>query len=174
MSDPAEETRVEQADTPLAISTRDRRMTVRFAWSNDRFAHQVFARNETKPCAVTVDGDAAQPWPASPPLQQLSREVIDDQSVILGVGSAGRSHWSVSVVPTETETGGGLRFEWACCHKERPAFVGVTYETNERVNVQADENSASDRREDGTTIVKANEASTSGTVCWSYTLTIQR
>lgn len=87
-------------------------ITLEFRWSVDRFGHRIEVAGQT--VAESIDGDGGQGWPPSPPLQQLSLEEIDGHPTLLGVGSAGRCHWSVSVAPLPTSVGSGFVFDWAC------------------------------------------------------------
>jgi hypothetical protein len=70
------------------------------------------------------EGSSDEAWPPSPPLQQMSRELIAGQPVILLVGAAGRSHWSCSW--TFDESGAQAWAEFACRLTERPKFLGIT------------------------------------------------
>jgi hypothetical protein len=83
--------------------------TVRFIWDQDRFRHEVYADGQL--IAASIEGTSNDPWPASPPLQSLSLENIGSQMAILGVGAAGRGHWSISVVADEQDS---LKLELAC------------------------------------------------------------
>jgi hypothetical protein len=94
-----------------------------FDWQGDRYGHrlewcqgdQVAARLEAVP------GEPGEPWPPSPPLQQLSlQEGGDGQAVLLLVGMAGRSHWSMSVEPL---AGRGWLFDVACRYQQVPAWL---------------------------------------------------
>jgi hypothetical protein len=46
-------------------------------------------------------GSDNQAWPAAPPLQQLHEQVLPTGPVVLGVGSAGTTHWSASFAAKE-------------------------------------------------------------------------
>jgi hypothetical protein len=83
--------------------------TIRFLWDHDRFRHEVFCDGQL--IAASIEGTSRDPWPASPPLQSLSLENIGSQMAILGVGAAGRGHWSVSVVADDRDS---LKLELAC------------------------------------------------------------
>ncbi|TWU05680.1 hypothetical protein [Stieleria varia] len=109
--------------TPDSVQLQDftRRLTLQFDWSDDRFVHRLV--DAAAAVLQSVPGDCQQAWPSSPPLQQLSLESIGQCDVVLGVGCAGTSHWSVSVEPIE----GGFRFDWACKSKETPQSLGTRY-----------------------------------------------
>ena len=78
-----------------SLSTDDGRLQVDFQWHRDRFVHKVFV--DQREVGFGVEGESIDPWHASPPVQQISREEIDGASVILVVGAAGQVHWSISV-----------------------------------------------------------------------------
>ena len=70
-----------------------------FERSDDRIAHTIRLGSGTaaQPLLISHEGHGEQPWPASPPLQQLHlEERPGDVQVALLVGMAGSSHWSMS------------------------------------------------------------------------------
>jgi len=99
-----------------------------FTWAGDRWRHSI--RIDGLPVATSLEhtADGRDPeWPASPPLVELSTVSVAAGSAILGVGRAGRSHYSASIVchPSEPDT---LLLELACRVPERPVWMGSTYE----------------------------------------------
>jgi hypothetical protein len=110
----------------LALETSDRRLRVEFHWQRDRFIQQLFV--DSVEAGNSIEGDAEDAWPSSPPLQQLSLEDINGSRVILGVGAAGRGHWSISVeIDQQNDGAGAIKFELACRSKQQPPFLGSTY-----------------------------------------------
>jgi hypothetical protein len=80
--------------------SRGRRLKVEFSRDGDRFQHQVSLVDGQRQHVLlsSVEGDEHASWPPSPPLQQVTAEEGPQGSgVLLLVGMAGRSHWSVSV-----------------------------------------------------------------------------
>ena len=83
--------------------------------------------------AVSVEGpldDGADPrWPASPVLTEVLATPAAGPAIV-GVGSAGRSHFSASITrhPRGDDT---LVFEIACRIQEPPIRLGSTYRTGE-------------------------------------------
>jgi hypothetical protein len=78
----------------------DSHLRVSFHWAVDRYAHTVWACRGKEAAAVlqSVEGQSDEQWPASPPIQQLNCQRRDGKpAALLGVGMAGRSHWSLSV-----------------------------------------------------------------------------
>lgn len=67
-------------------------------WSQDRFATELHCQSgtECQRCWFSREGTPEDAWPASPPLQQLVQEEGNGSPVMLGVGMAGTSHWSIS------------------------------------------------------------------------------
>lgn len=108
---------------PVCLGDVTGQVKITFTWSNDRFEHEV--RNGHIQLK-SIAGEREAPWPDSPPLQQLSLETIDGRDVILGVGCAGTSHWSVSVEPID----GGFVFDWACQVKTPPEWLGTSYQAD--------------------------------------------
>ena len=134
-----------------------------FAWNADRFDHRV-TRGEAS--ASSVNDDTNPAWPCSPPLQQLSKEQIGDQIVVLGVGCAGTSHFSVSVEPIEN----GFRFDWACKTKETPERLCSTYRVIGSVELQAGDHGQRMDIEDLLSIIPKESFDAPGTFRWSYQL----
>ncbi len=119
-------TKIPNGPADVELMSPDGALRVRFRWNVDRFVHTFFHGGVA--VADSVDGDGDQPWPPSPPLQQLSLETLDGRDVILGVGAAGKSHWSVSVEPIRDDSGAaGLKFDWACRTSTPEADLGTLY-----------------------------------------------
>ncbi len=122
-------------------------LEARFEFVQGRFQHVISAINESDNVVASwVDEfeSADEDWPASPPIQQLSLESIQDKLTLLGVGQAGKSHWSISV---ETSDGDSplILFDIACRTKQQPLWLGSTYrataESSVCFNVVADDRS---------------------------------
>ena len=110
----------------LMLATSDGRLRVEFHWQRDRFIQRLFV--DSVEAGNSIEGDAEESWPSSPPLQQLSLEDINGSSVILGVGAAGRGHWSISVeIDNQSDVAEAIKFELACRSKEQPPFLGSSY-----------------------------------------------
>ena len=111
-----------------------------FTWTGDRWAHRI-STGETDiwtsldgPCSPANDPR----WPASPVLVELSRVSVPRERVrvprgdaagdqaIVGVGLAGRSHFSASIAP-DPHVADTIRFEIACRLHEPPGWIGSTY-----------------------------------------------
>ena len=110
-----------QSTAPMH-SLRNGDLFVHFQWCDDRFRHQVFF--DDKLLLTSEEGNSIEPWPASPPIQQLSLETINQSDVLLGVGAAGLAHWSISVERRDQ----GFFFDCACQTKSPPTWIGTTYQ----------------------------------------------
>jgi hypothetical protein len=132
-----------------------------FTWSGDRWTHRITAGEADGwtsldgPCPPANDPR----WPASPVLVELSRVALSrggaaGGQAVVGVGLAGRSHFSASIVP-DPDRADAIRFEIACRLHEPPGWLGSTYRAGDRlVQLTASGNSSSLPR----------------TVVWSYSI----
>ncbi|NBT13710.1 MAG: hypothetical protein EBS56_09045 [Planctomycetia bacterium] len=111
---------------PLTLTAG--RLTISFTWCGDRWAHEIGL--EDGGTWRSVEGPEASGgdprWPASPVLVELSRLQTPRGPALLGVGSAGRSHFSASI-DVDPDVPDRLRFEIACRIHEPPAWLGSTY-----------------------------------------------
>ena len=107
---------------------------VRFEWRGDRWTHVVRLENEADgPMAgpwhsVEGPGDNSRDdrWPASPVFVELQTHPAGGNVVVMGLGLAGRSHFSASVGP-DPLVPGVLRFDIAARIHEPPGQLGSTY-----------------------------------------------
>lgn len=154
--------------------------TLEFTWTGDRWEHRVFASAAgpaagSRPAAAdwhSIEGVLAPihdpRWPASPVLVELSRVALapvdtasqpsraahERPSALVGVGLAGRSHYSASIA-ADPDRSDAFRVEIACRLQEPPAWLGSTYRCGSRL-VRL-------------TVVDA-AASLPATVLWSYSI----
>lgn len=158
-----------------SLITPDRRWQVEFYWRGDRFGHLILFDNAV--VAASVEGISDHVWPSSPPVQQLSRERINDVDVLLGVGAAGQSHWSISVevdsaVPTPV-----IKFDVACrCKGESPQSLRSTYRLQPRTDIVPLQGCEvrSDETASGVAWAMMSHSNSSGTIRWSYSLTTRQ
>lgn len=103
-------------------------LLARFRWSGDRYQHRLeLGGRSDAPVMQSMAREPFADWPDDPPLQQLSIENLGEQTVALGVGSAGTSHWSLSIeaLPGPAPA---LRYDLACrCHTP-PAQLASTFQ----------------------------------------------
>jgi len=100
-----------------------------FARAGDRWEHEV--RVADGRVWLSIEGPADQQsdprWPASPPLVEVSLAATSNGAAILGVGRAGRSHYSLAIAacPGTADT---LLFDVACRIHEPPHWLGSSYQ----------------------------------------------
>jgi len=129
----------------IAAGTADAGVTVDFTWAGDRWQHHIVVRGPvTGPPADTwesVEGPGptgGDPrWPASPVLVELSAVALPRPGTaggraLVGVGLAGRSHFSAAIAP-DPDRPGAIRFEIACRLTEPPGWLGSTYRVGGRI-----------------------------------------
>jgi len=106
------------------------RTTVRFTWRDDRWTHEILFPDGAawRSLEGTCDPVGDPRWPASPVLVELSLLEQPSGAAILGVGLAGRSHFSASIGPDPAQAA-CVRFEFACRVTEPPGWLGSTYAT---------------------------------------------
>jgi hypothetical protein len=118
----------ERRGGPPPIRLAAGRLVVEFTWSGDRWTHRVGPAGG--PAWTSVDGpasNAADPrWPASPVLVELALVEAAGGPAVVGVGLAGRSHFSLCVTP-HPAGGERLLFEAACRIHEPAGWLGSTY-----------------------------------------------
>ena len=107
-------------------------LSIRFIKSGDRLAHCIGLQTSSKglggflPVLESIEGDAQEAWPASPPMQQIVQESIGQNSapVLLGVGLSGNGHWSGAVEKTSS---GSLKLDIACKISKPASYLGSRY-----------------------------------------------
>jgi hypothetical protein len=139
-------------------------ITATFTWAGDRWGHLITPL-EAGEAAGWESCDAPWSpandprWPSSPVLVELSRVEVPQAGAagtpaIVGVGLAGRSHFSASIAP-DPHAANALRFEIACRLHEPPVWLGSTYRAGGgRIQLTAI---------DGATVLPR-------TVVWSYSI----
>jgi hypothetical protein len=104
--------------------------TITFDWRGDRWGHRLAVGGSLVSESVEgPDGDMGDPrWPASPVLTEVMPTAAAGRPAIVGVGLAGRSHFSASFTPHPTLADTVL-VEIACRVQEPPGRLGSTYRT---------------------------------------------
>ncbi len=111
--------------TPIRLAAGS--TVVEFTWERDRWRHEVLTpRGGWGSLEAAADGRSDARWPASPVLVEVSLVELAGGPAVLGIGLAGRSHFSLSVAscPDLADT---LLFEAACRIQDRAAWLGSTY-----------------------------------------------
>jgi len=105
-------------------------LQVDFYLNADRFEHAIKRLSADGTCRASwtsvLQSDSPD-WPASPPIQELSRESIAGRDVLLGVGRAGKSHWSISIETASLDSEPSLIFDIACRCTAPPIWLGSNY-----------------------------------------------
>jgi hypothetical protein len=118
-----------QRYTIAATGAKGITLRAAFNWWVDRYGHAisvVHASGRISTVFTSIEGDANDAWPASPPLQSISvEEVASGRNAALLVGMAGRSHWSASVEAIPDQA--ALVFDVACRIGSVPAKLGSRY-----------------------------------------------
>lgn len=101
-----------------------------FSHCGDRHQHSVDLVDgaQTVRGWTSREGDDDEPWPPSPPLQELhyheSSRIDGGRKSVLAVGMAGTSHWSLSAEPHDE----GIVFDVAVRVRELPIVIGSSYQ----------------------------------------------
>lgn len=109
-----------------------------FRWHGDRWEHEIMLMHSVDASLSSIffrsvegphsmRGDAH--WPSSPSLVELDTLEQPKSNVILAVGMAGRSHFSLSISALPNDLSGSLLFEHACRWKGSLGWIGSTYES---------------------------------------------
>lgn len=109
-------------------------LEISFEQQSDRWSHAWFL---VEPGGLrhrilsSVEGDAQTAFPPSPPLQQVHQQDLGGGRTVLGVGMAGRSHWSAAFAPV-AESENALLADLACLRKSLEegspdCWLGSTY-----------------------------------------------
>ncbi len=113
-------------DAAAVIEVGDLRVV--FERRGDRFGHRIEVRVAAgapwRVACRSLEGEADDDWPPSPPFQQLHVERRPRGPVVLLVGMAGRTHWSGAVAEVDD---GGVQFDFAARSHETPLRLGSSY-----------------------------------------------
>ena len=121
-------------------------------WKDDRYGHTIgiLIDGVLHQVLKSCEGTSENFWPPSPPLQQVHKQKVDENPVLLALGMAGTSHWSASFLLTHNDNI-ELTIEMACLPRKSddlPDFdqqmLGVTYEVDNAFKIEHDANSSKD------------------------------
>ncbi len=103
-------------------------LSVRYSKLRDRLSHTVgmVVGDSYIPLLESIEGSEEEPWPASPPMQQMVEECFTPGAspVLLGVGLSGNGHWSTAI---DTQKNGRLKFDIACKNTKSSTWFGSQY-----------------------------------------------
>jgi hypothetical protein len=108
------------------VSLRSGCCRLGFDWSGDRWSHAFTLEGDTGPVlwqSVDHDSDGPTAWPPSPAILEVWK---GSEEAVLGVGRAGRSHFSLSAT-VDPFVPDAVRLEWACRLNGPPGRLGSTY-----------------------------------------------
>jgi hypothetical protein len=110
----------------------DRRLVVQFVAMDDSICEQwLIESDHSRQLILSSLCQAAAPWPPSPAWQEMVGEVHQSGPVILGIGRAGRSHWSAV---WQVELSNSLvDVQVACRIHDVPERLGTTFQIAEGV-----------------------------------------
>jgi hypothetical protein len=164
---PPRDTRPPSVRPPVRIAAGS--IAATFTWAGDRWVHRIVpgpaGENDGYESYDIPWPPADDPrWPTSPVLVELSWVAVPraaapggrpgGERAVVGVGLAGRSHFSASIAP-DPRAADTLRFEIACRLHEPPVWLGSTYRTaTELIRITAC---------DGSTVLPR-------TVVWGYSV----
>jgi hypothetical protein len=118
-----------RAESIVAAAGNVDRLQLGFAWLGDRYGQRILIvadDGSSHPLLESIEGSAAEDWPASPPLQSLTIQTLPDgRTAALLVGAAGKSHWSASIEADRSSP--TIVFDLACRHGEQPGSLGSRY-----------------------------------------------
>ncbi len=95
----------------------------------DRYAHRLELAASSFPLLESVEGAHDAQWPPSPPMQELHLHPSSNAAaVLLGVGMAGSSHWSLSAELQENAAHVvAVKFDVACRTVGPTPWLGSRY-----------------------------------------------
>ncbi len=103
-------------------------LSVRYSKLRDRLSHTIGigVGDDYLPLLESIEGSEEQPWPESPPMQQMVKECFTPGTspVLLGVGMSGNGHWSTAIKSPHDEQ---LKFDIACKNSKSSTFLGSQY-----------------------------------------------
>jgi hypothetical protein len=138
--------------SPYVLETPNLRVV--FSACGDRQGHDVFVKSGTEWLRrfASQEGTSDDAWPISPAIQEIHVHRAPTGKQLLGVGMAGKSHWSLSISP---EGSGAILFDVACRVRGVPHFLGSTYLDIAHVTQTLSPHSSAN-------------LSLPGTICWRY------
>ena len=119
-------------------------LRLQFDKSGDRWGHRwqlVDSTGQTTDVLTSIEGGDQDVFPASSALQEINLHELPTGQAVLGVGMAGKGHWSASYSVETVDEQPAIKCDLACLLKQLNAdgqWLGSTYSANENVSVQHD------------------------------------
>lgn len=126
-----------------------------FIKRRDRWSHRIewVSKSERTALLTSVEGSPDMDWPPSPPFQEISSQNLGTQQALLGVGMAGRSHWSISCTTMRETEYDSILLDLAClCKDEHRGWLGSTYQWHSEQNSKDASSSANGAKFDHLTL----------------------
>ena len=129
---------------PLANSLNSY-LGLQFDKSGDRWGHRwqlVDSTGQTTDVLTSIEGDDQDTFPASSALQEINLHELPTGQAILGVGMAGKGHWSASYSVEMSDEQPAIKCDLACLLKQLNVdghWLGSTYSVGDDVSVEHDE-----------------------------------
>ena len=126
---------------PLAHSPAAQ-LRLKFEKSGDRWGHRwqlVDANQQATDVLISVEGGDQDTFPPSSALQEINLHELPTGPAILGVGMAGKGHWSASYSIETVDEQPTIKCDLACLLKQLNAdgqWLGSTYAIGENVSVE--------------------------------------
>ena len=110
--------------------------------SFDRWSHNWFFQNasdhDSQPILTSTEGTPEDDWPACPPMQDVSRHELESGGAILGVGMAGKSHWSASYSIEAVGESHFIKSDLACLQKQIAPRCGDSFQFGSTYELSSD------------------------------------
>ena len=126
---------------PLETSSASS-LRLQFEKTGDRWSHRwqlVDANGQATDVLTSVEGGAEDIFPASATMQEVSLHELPTGAAILGVGMAGKGHWSASYSVETHEEQPSIKCDLACLLKQLQTdgqWLGSTYLIGDGVAVE--------------------------------------
>ena len=126
---------------PLEKSSAEA-LRLQFDKSKDRWGHRwqlVDADGQTSDVLTSVEGGPEDIFPASGALQEINLHELPAGPAVLGVGMAGKGHWSASYSVEKHEDQPAIKCDLACLLKQLQTdgqWLGSTYAISDGVEVK--------------------------------------
>ena len=119
-------------------------LRLQFDKSGDRWGHRwqlVDSTGQTTDVLTSLEGNDQNVFPASSALQEINLHELPTGQAVLGVGMAGKGHWSASYSVETDDEQPSIKSDLACLLKQLNTdgqWLGSTYSINEDVSIEHD------------------------------------
>ena len=119
-------------------------LRLKFDKSSDRWSHRwqlVDEDGQATDVLTSIEGGAEEIFPASAAMQEVSLHELPTGPAVLGVGMAGKGHWSASYSVESHEDQPSIKCDLACLLKQLQSdgqWLGSTYSVGDGVKVKTE------------------------------------